>query len=87
MARHKRPPTWRLDVVRAVSHYQQTVGRAGSPRMVDDALGDMGYPPKQANRVLDDAHAEGLIESGVSTRTAWLTDKGRRLLSGDADDG
>jgi hypothetical protein len=78
--RHKRPATWRIDVVQAINYYQQIIRRTTSPRFADDVLIDRGYPPKQADRVLEDAADEGLIEYGVSARTGWLTDKGRRLL-------
>jgi hypothetical protein len=78
--RRKRPATWRIDVVQAVNYYQQIILRTTSSRFADDVLIDRGYPPKQADRVLEDAADEGLIEYGVSARTGWLTDKGRRLL-------
>lgn len=73
---HRRPKDWRLDVVRAVNTSQ----RLELARFADAVLMDMGYPEKQADRVLEDAAAEDLIEYGVSARTGWLTDKGLALL-------
>lgn len=73
---HPRPKDWRLDVVRAVNLSQQL----HLARFADAILMDQGYPEKQADRVLEDAAFEDLIEYGVSARTGWLTDKGRALL-------
>lgn len=73
---HPRPKDWRLDVVRAVNLSQ----RLDLARFADAVLMDQGYPEKQADRVLEDAAVEGLIEYGVSARTGWLTDKGMVLL-------
>ena len=81
-----RPKDWRLDVVKAVNFYQQMSARIAHATMADALLETMGYPAKQAYRMLEDAAEEGLIDYGVSARTAWLTDKGRRLLlSGKLD--
>lgn len=77
---HRRPKDWRLDVVRAVNYFQQVGSKVAGGMMADAVLELHGYPPKQADRVLEDAADEGLIEYGVSARTGWLTDKGRRIL-------
>lgn len=41
-----------------------------------------GQPEKVCYRAMERADAHGLLEYGVSLRTAWLTDKGRALLNG-----
>lgn len=40
-----------------------------------------GAHPKVCRRAMERAQRRGLVESGVSLRTGWLTDAGRRLLS------
>ena len=81
---HPRPKDWRLDVVESVNYYRQIILRAmpDPDRWGYSLMLDRGYPLKQALACMEDAEDEGLIESGVSTRTAWLTDKGRQMMSG-----
>lgn len=40
-----------------------------------------GEPEKVCFRAMERAEARGLIECGVSLRTAWLTDAGEALLA------
>jgi len=40
-----------------------------------------GEPIKVCNRAMERAEDHGLIKSGVSLRTAWLTPKGKELLA------
>lgn len=43
-----------------------------------------GAPPKVIQLAMERSHDRGLIEFGVSLRTAWVTDSGHLLLeSGD----
>lgn len=39
-----------------------------------------GQPEKVCYRAMERAEENGLLEYGVSLRTAWLTDKGKALL-------
>lgn len=61
--------------------------RAHAPEQTADArrasycyLTDSGYPPKVVDAKFARLARRGLIEAGVSIRTAWLTDRGRALL-------
>jgi len=40
-----------------------------------------GQPEKVCYRAMERAEENGLLEYGVSLRTAWLTDKGKALLA------
>ena len=55
-----------MDGLRAIEAYQRD--------------GAMGYPPKVADRILDRLSYKDLIECGVSSRTGWLTERGKRAL-------
>lgn len=39
-----------------------------------------GEPPKVCIRAMERAHVRGLLEYGVSLRTAWFTKKGADLI-------
>lgn len=39
-----------------------------------------GEPPKVCERAMERAEKRGLIESGISLRTGWLTQAGLELL-------
>jgi len=41
---------------------------------------ETGQPEKVCYRAMERADRRGLLEYGVSLRTAWLTDKGKALL-------
>ena len=68
------------DAVRAINFYQEIGLRSGlaEPTMADELLERWGWT--NVDEILEEAHDAGLIESGVSARTGWLTDKGRQLL-------
>ena len=40
-----------------------------------------GEPEKVCYRCMERAEDRGLIDSGVTTRSGWLTDEGEKLLS------
>jgi len=42
-----------------------------------------GQCEKVCYRACERAESRGYIDSGISTRSGWLTDKGRELLDGD----
>lgn len=69
-----------LDVCRAVADF-----RAGGleGRWPYELLAQWtGQPEKVCYRAMERAERRGLLEYGVSLRTAWLTDAGRALLDG-----
>lgn len=43
-----------------------------------------GQPEKVCFRAMERAYRHGLLEYGVSLRTAWLTEAGLALLKGDS---
>ena len=64
-----------MDGLRAIDAYQ----REGMP-FADARLEAMGYPPNMADSILRRLHDKGLVESGVSERTGWLTDAGKAMF-------
>ena len=44
---------------------------------------ETGQPEKVCYKCMERAADRGLLEYGVSLRTAWLTDKGEALLAGE----
>lgn len=76
-ARGPRPSV--LEVVRAAARYQRTgVFPEDQPEM---ARYHWAWIEAMTNRAI----AEGLLMCGVSTRTAWLEPKGRRLLAANPE--
>jgi hypothetical protein len=64
-----------LDVLRLAQGWE-----AGGPG-VGEALVDAGVPPKLAYaKIIKLVHSD-LLEYGVSATYAWLTEKGRKLLT------
>lgn len=64
-----------LDGLRAIDYWQST-----HEYMADEWLRRHGYPDKVADDILERLERKDLIESGVSSRTGWLTDTGREVL-------
>jgi DNA-binding PadR family transcriptional regulator len=64
------------DAVEAITEWQRL-----HERFADAILEGYGWHPKQADAILERAEREGFIESGVSSRSGWLTDKGKALLA------
>lgn len=48
----------------------------------DEWLVARGYPPKVAASIIDRLARKGFIDCGVSARSGWLTDEGRKALEG-----
>jgi len=71
-----------LEATKAIAVFQELTGRAGlRGRFADAVLMEMtGCTEDEANEALDDADSAGSIECGVSSRTGWLTDRGRAML-------
>jgi hypothetical protein len=69
-----------LDATKAIAFFQ-AVGRDVPTRFADAVLMEMtGCTEDEANDALDDACDAETVECGVSSRTGWLTDRGRGLL-------
>jgi hypothetical protein len=64
-----------FEVCLAVGWYQKD-----NSKFADEHLMEYSEEPqKVCLRALERAHKRGLIDYGVSLRSAWLTDKGRAL--------
>ncbi len=51
------------------------------PEYADSILQGMtGHPMKVCHSAMQRAYDHGLIESGISLRSGWLTEKGERLV-------
>ena len=46
-----------------------------------------GYPEKVCFAAMERAESRGYIESGISLRTAWVTEKGQQLMLKLIDEG
>lgn len=57
-----------------------TAHASGSLRSIEVLMQMTGEPDKVCLRAMERAERRGLIESGISTATAWVTDAGRELL-------
>jgi len=75
----KRSDITDLQVVQAAAEYQ--ADPYNRPFISDALVASTGAPIKVVYVAMERAEARGLIECGVSLRTAWPTDEGRALLS------
>lgn len=69
------------DVCRAVADFR-AAGMKG-PWPYELLAQRTGQPEKVCFRAMERAVNRGLLEYGVSVRTAWLTDNGEALLASD----
>jgi hypothetical protein len=67
-----------LQVVRAVQQWQDN---RNGPWPYETLARETGQPEKVCFRAMERADRRGYLEYGVSLRTAWLTDKGKALLT------